>query len=186
MDVKKFAKPKENKDRNHRYLFLLQNFDESSFEVRYSRAGEHEDNNMYSIKYQKFGEKEIFALYFVIPEFYDCISSDKADVFGKKHLSICCGDVFNEFKKLVEIITEKISEIRSKKYEIKSDYTKIRVGAPDVEEMPVGDLMKISWAVVLFKLICENKDGLIVVNDLKECFYETSINDDFEIIESEK
>ena len=62
----------------------------------------------------------------------------------------------------------------------------IRVGAPDVEEMPVGVLMKISWAVVSFKLICENKNGLIVVNDLKECFYEGSINDDFEIIKNEK
>ena len=101
-------------------------------------------------------------------------------------MSICCGDVFNKFKELVEIIIEKISEIRNKKYEIKSDYTKIRVGAPVVEEMPVGVLMKISWAVVSFKLTCENKNGLIVFNDLKECFYETSKNDDFEIIESEK
>ena len=141
---------------------------------------------MYSIKYQKFGEKGIFPLYFVIPEFYGCINSDKVDVFDKKYLSVCCGDVFNEFKELVKIIIEKISEIRNKKYEIKSDFTKIRVGAPDVEKMPVGVLMKISWAVVSFKLICENKNGLIVFNDLKECFYETSINDDFEIIESEK
>ena len=186
MDVKKFVKPKENEDRYHRCLFLLQNFDESCLEVRYSRAGEHEDSNMYSIKYQKVGEKEILLLYFVIPEFYGCISDDKADVFDKKHLSICCGDVFNEFKELVEIIIEKISEISGKKYEIKSNYLKIRVGAPDVEEMPVGILMKISWAVVSFKLICENKSGLIVFNDLKECFYETSINDDFEIIESGK
>ena len=150
MNVKKFVKPKENEDRYHRYLFLLQNFDESCLEVRYSRAGEHEDSNMYSIKYQKFGEKEIFPLYFVIPEFYGCINSDKADVFGKKHLSICCGEVFNEFKELVEIIIEKISEIRGKKYEIKSDNLKIRVGAPDVKEMPVGNLMKISWAVVIY------------------------------------
>ena len=70
MNVKKFVKPKENEDRYYRYLFLLQNFDESCLEVKYSRAGEHEDSNMYSIKYQKFGEKEIFPLYFVIPEFY--------------------------------------------------------------------------------------------------------------------
>ena len=60
VSIKKFVKPKENEDRYHRYLFLLQNFDESCLEVRYSRAGEHEDSNMYSIKYQKFGEKEIF------------------------------------------------------------------------------------------------------------------------------
>ena len=179
MNVKKFVKPKENEDRYRRYLFLLQNF-ESCLEVRYSRAGEHEYSNMYSIKYQKFGEKEIFPLYFVIPEFYGCINSDKVDVFGKKHLSICCGDVFNEFKQLFEIIIEKISEIRNKKYEIKSDYTKIRVGVSDVKEMFVGVLMKISWAVVSFKLICENKNGLIVLNDLEECFYEASINDDFE------
>ena len=35
-------------------------------------------------------------------------------------------DVFNEFKKLVEIVIEKINEIRGKEYEIKSDYLKIR------------------------------------------------------------
>ena len=186
MNVKKFVKPKENEDRYHQYLFLLQNFDESCLEVHYSRAGEHEDSNKYSIKYQKFGEKEIFPIYFVIPEFYRCINSDKEDVFGKKYSSVCCGYVFNDLKELVEIIIEKISKIRGKKYEIKSDYTKIRVGAPGIEKMPVGNLMKISWAVVSFKLICENKNGLIAFNDLKECFYEASINDDFEIIESEK
>ena len=72
---------------------------------------------MYSIKYQKFGEKEIFLLYFAIPEFYGCINSDKADVFGKKYLSICCGDVFNEFKhKLVrsEIKSMKLKKILQK------------------------------------------------------------------------
>ena len=101
-------------------------------------------------------------------------------------MSICCSEVFNEFKQLVEIIIEKISEIRSKKYEIKKDFTKIRVSAQNIKEMPVGDLTKISWAVRSFKLICENENSLIVFNDLKECFYEQSINDDFEIIESEK
>ena len=34
--IKKFVKPKENEDRYHLYLFLLQNFDESCLEVRYS------------------------------------------------------------------------------------------------------------------------------------------------------
>ena len=101
-------------------------------------------------------------------------------------MSICCDDGFNEFKQLVEIIIETISEIRGKKYEIKKDFTKIRVSARDVKEMPVGNLMKNSWAVVPFKLICENENCLIVFNDLKECFYEASINNDFEIIESEK
>ena len=110
-------------------------------------------------------------------------------------MSVCSGDVFDEFKKFVEIIIEKISEIRGKKYEIKSDYLKIRVGESDksATDLPVDALMKISWAVVSFKLIIEGKKGLLVLNDLKECFYEklnksyeTSINDDFEIIESEK
>ena len=58
--IKKFVKLKENEDRYHRYLFLLQNFDESCLEVRYSQAGEHEDINMYSIKYQKFVKKKYF------------------------------------------------------------------------------------------------------------------------------
>ena len=140
---------------------------------------------MYSIEYQKFGERTAFPLYFVIPIFHGCISDDKVDVFDKKYLSVCSGDVFDEFKKLVEIIIEKISEIRGKKYEIKSDYTKIRVGG-GVIEMPVDVLMKISWAVISFNLTVESENGLLVLNDLKECFYEPSINDDFEIIESEK
>ena len=127
MNVKKFVKPKENEDRYHRYLFLLQNFDESCLEVKYSRAGEHEDNNMHSIKYQKFGEKEIFPLYFVIPEFYGCISDNKADVFGKKHLSICCGDAFNDFKQLIEIIIEKISEIRVRSMKLKKILQKLEL-----------------------------------------------------------
>ena len=60
MNVKKFVKPKENEDRYHQYLFLLQNFDESCLEMRYSRAGEHEDSNMYSIKYKKSVKKKYF------------------------------------------------------------------------------------------------------------------------------
>ena len=86
------------------------------------------------------------------------------------------------------MIIEKISEIRGKKYEIKSDYLKIRVGECDksATDLPVDNLIKISWAVVSFNLIIEGKKGLFVLNNLKECFYETSINDDFEIIESEK
>ena len=86
------------------------------------------------------------------------------------------------------MIIEKISEIRGKKYEIKSDYLKIRVGECDksATDLPVDNLIKISWAVVSFNLIIEGKKGLFVLNNLKECFYEASINDDFEIIESEK
>ena len=188
MNVKKFVRPKENEKRCETSLFLLQNFDESCLKVTRSRAGEHECSNMYSIQYQKFDEKTALPLYFVIPQFYGCVSSDKVDVFGKKYFNACCGAVFNEFKKFVEIIIEKIGEIRDKKYEIKSDYLKIRVGESDksATDLSVDDLIKISWAVVSFRLIVEGKKGLLVLNDLKECFYEASINDDFEIIESEK
>ena len=110
------------------------------------------------------------------------------DIFSKKYLNICCGAVFNEFKKFVEIIIEKISEIRGKQYEIKSDYLKIRVGECDesATDLPVDDLIEISWAVVSFRLIIESEKGLFVLNNLKECFYETIINDDFEIIETKK
>ena len=136
------------------------------------RAGEREFSNIYSIEYQKFGEKVVFPLYFVIPQFYGCISDDKVDVFDKKYLSVCSDNVFNEFKKLVEIIVEKISEIRGKEYEIKSDYLKVTVGQCATEEMPVDVLMKISWAVISFDLIVESENGLFLFNDLKECFYE--------------
>ena len=59
--------------------------------------------------------------------------------------------------------------------------------------MPIDVFMKISWAVISVDLTVESEKGLYVLNDLKECFYENlsesnkaSINDDFEIIESEK
>ena len=152
------------------------------------RSGEHEDSNDYQIHYQKFGEKIALPSYFVIPQFYGCVSNDKLDVFSKKYLNVCCGAVFNEFKKFVEIIIEKISEIRGKKYEIKRDYLKTRVGECDksATDLPVDDLIKISWAVASFNLIIAGKKGLFLLNNLKECFYETSINNDFEIIKSEK
>ena len=88
----------------------------------------------------------------------------------------------------VEIIIEKISEIRGKQYEIKRDYLKIRVGECDksATDLPIDDLMEISWAVVSFRLIIEGDKGLFVLNNLKECFHETSINNDFEIIKSKK
>ena len=169
MNIEKFVKPKDNERKYQSYLFLLQNFDESCLKVTCLRAGEHECSNTYLIEYQKFGEKAAFLQYFVIPQFYGCISDNKVDVFDKKYLSVCCGNVFDEFKKLVEIIIEKVSEIRGKKYEIKSGYSKIRVGH-GVTEMPVDVLMKISWAVISFNLIVESENGLIVLNDLKEYF----------------
>ena len=188
MDVKKFFTPREHEKRRETTLFLLQNFDESCLKVTRHRSGEHEDSSDYQIQYQKFGEKTALPLYFVIPQFYGYVSDDGVNVFSKKYLNVCSGAVFNEFKKFVEIIIEKISEIRGKKYEIKRDYLKIRVGESDKSaiDLPIDVLMKISWAVVSFRLIIESEKGLFVLSNLKECFYETSINDDFEIIESEK
>ena len=188
MNVKKFFTPREHEKRRETSLFLLQNFDESCLKVTRHRSGEHEDSNDYQIQYQKFGEKTTLPLYFVISQFYGCVSNNKLDVFSKKYLNVRCGAVFNEFKKVVEIIIEKISEIRGKKYEINSDYLKIRVGECDksATDLPVDDLIKISWAVVSFRLIIESEKGLFVLNNLKECFHELSINDDFEIIESKK
>ena len=185
MNVNKFVTPREHEKRHETSLFLLQNFDESCLNVTRHRSGEHEDSNDY---HQKFGEKTALQLYFVIPQCYGCVSNDKLDVFSKKYLNVYCGAVFTEFKKFIEIIIEKISEIRGKKYEIESDYLKIRVGECDesATDLPVDDLLKISWAVVSFRLIIESEKGLFVLNNLKECFHETSINDDFEIIESEK
>ena len=188
MCIKKFVTPREHEKRRETSLFLLQNFDESCLKVTRYRSGEHEDKNHYQIYYQKFGEKLALPLYFVIPQFYGCVSNDKLDVFSKKYLNTCCGAVFNEFKKLVEIIIEKISEIRGKKYEIKSDYLKIRVSECDksATDLPVDNLIRISWAVVSFRLIIESEKGLFLLNNLKECFHETSINNGFEIIKGKK
>ena len=137
-----------------------------------NRSGEHKDNNSYQICYQKFGDKTALPLYFVIPQFYGCVNNDKLDVFSEKYLNICCGDVFNKFKEFVEVIIEKISQIRSKQYEI--DYLKIRVSACDksATELPVDDLIKINWAIVSFRLIIESEKGLFVLAYLKECYWE--------------
>ena len=159
MSVKKFVRPKENERKYQSYLFLLQNFDESCLKVTRHSCGSKDFDNMYYIEYQKFGEKFVMPLYFVFLQFYGCISNDEVDVFNKKYLSVCSGDVFDEFKKVVEIIIEKINEIRGKKYEIKSNYLKIRVGQGAVEDMLVNTLLKINWAVVQYKLISENENS---------------------------
>ena len=197
MNLNKFVKPKDCEIKYQSYLFLLQNFDESCLKVTRHSYGSKDFDNMYSIGYQIFGEKFVIPLYFVIRQFYGCINDDKVDVFDKKYLSVCSGNVFNEFKKSVEIIIEKISEIRGKEYEIKGDYLKIKVGQ-GVEDMPVNKLLKINWAVVEYSLISENKNSLFVFSYLNECFWEvnaanganemseTSIKDDLKIIESEK
>ena len=84
MNVKKLVTPREHEKRRETSLFLLQNFDESCLKVTRNRSGEHEDSNDYQIYYQKFGEKTALPLYFVIPQFYGCVSNDKLDVFSKK------------------------------------------------------------------------------------------------------
>ena len=174
MNVKKFVTPREHEIRRETSLFLLQNFDESCLKVTRYRSGEHEDSHSYQICYQKFGEKIELPLYFVIPQFYGCVNNDKLDVFSEKYLNICCGDVFNKFKEFVEVIIEKIISIRGKQYEIKSDYLKIRVSACDksATELPVDDLIKISWAVVSFRFIIESEKGLFILAYLKECYWE--------------
>ena len=92
----------------------------------------------------------------------------------------------NCFKRLIEVA---INEFRGKKYNVKEDYFRFRVGQC-IKEMPVDEVLKISWAVVAFDLTCEGKNGLLVLSDLKECFWENlngvDINGEFEIIENKK
>ena len=95
MDVKKFVTPTQHEKRPETSLFLLQNFDESCLKVTRHRSGEHEDSNDYQINYQKFGQKTALPLYFVIPQFYGCVSNNKLDVSSKKYLNICCGAEMN-------------------------------------------------------------------------------------------
>ena len=52
--------------------------------------------------------------------------------------------------------------------------------------MPANVVLKISWAVVAYNLICKGENGLFVFNDLKECFWERNLKDEFEIIENKK
>ena len=87
MNVKKIVTPREHEKMHETSLFCLQNFDESCLKVTRHRSGEHEDSNDYQIQYQNFGEKTTLPLYFVIPQFYGCVSNDKLDVFSKKYLN---------------------------------------------------------------------------------------------------
>ena len=112
MEIHKFNKVKDLQIKYDDYLFLLHNFDESCLKVTHKRSGEHESNDMCNIEYQKFGEKEILPLYFVIPMFYGYSRDDLLNVFSKKYIDICCNNVLNKFKDLIQIIVKKISEIR--------------------------------------------------------------------------
>ena len=112
MEIYKFNKVKDSQIKYDTYLFLLHNFHKSCLKVTLKRSGEPESNNMYNIEYQKFGEKEILPLYFVIPVFYGYSHDDLLNVFSKRYINICCNDVLNKFKDLIQIIVQKISETR--------------------------------------------------------------------------
>ena len=158
-------------------MILLHNFDKSCLKVTLKRSGEHKSNNMYNIEYQKFGEKEILPLYFVIPVFYGYSHDDLLNVFSKKYINICCNNVLNEFKDLIQIIVKKISEIRGTEYDFNDHWLKIRVVQCN-KEMPVNTLMKINWAIIGLKLIIESEKGLFVLPYLQECFWELNIKNE--------
>ena len=63
--------------------------------------------------------------------------------FSKKYINICCNNVLNEFKDLIQIIVKKISEIRGTEYNFNDDWLKIRAVQCN-KEMPVNTLMKIN------------------------------------------
>ena len=44
--------------------------------------------------------------------FYGYSRDDLLNVFSKKYIDICCNNVLNKFKDLIQIIVKKISEIR--------------------------------------------------------------------------
>ena len=97
--------------------------------------------------------------------------------------------VLSDRKKVIEEVLGQINKSNGTKYSFRNNCCKIKFG-DSVEEMPVGVMLKISYAVVRFELIREGKRGLLVQGHLMECFYENLseavTNDDFEINESEK
>ena len=177
MEIYKFNKVKDSQTKHNKYLILLHNFDKSCLKVTLKRSGEHKSNNMYNIEYQKFGEKEILPLYFVIPVFYGYSHDDLLNVFSKKYINICCNNVLNEFKDLIQIIVKKICEIRGTEYDFNDHWLKIRVVQCN-KEMPVNTLMKINWAIIGLKLIIESEKGLFVLLYLQECFWELNIKNE--------
>ena len=186
MKIDKFVKPKDCEMKYQKYLFLLQNVDESCFKLTCQVCGKHDYDNVYLIEYQKFGERDRLPLYFVISQFYGRVYViDDASYLYMSDVSENFS-VLSDHKKLVEVVIERINELRSSEYRIKKDYCRIRSGQC-IKKMPVGVALKISWAVVSFELAREGKNGLLVYGNLKESFYESLgegvINDDLKSLE---
>ena len=141
-----------------------------------------EPRNIYDVDYQKFDGEDYLPLYFVVPVFYGCVSV----IEGEDYLHIAEMNenlsILSDHKRLIAAVLEQINKLNRTKYSFNKDYCKIKLGNC-VEKMSVDVILKISYAVVSFR-------GLLVEGHLMECFYENlseaNINDDFEIIESEK
>ena len=184
MKVNKFVKPKNSTINYHKNLLLLQNFDEYFLMITLNNCG---DRNAYHISYKKFDKNISLPLYFVIPTFYGRVYERN----DENYLNICGVDenssTLSDYKKLIVAVLKEINKLNGTKYEFVEDYYQIKLG-DSAENMRVGDLLKISFAVVSFNVIVE-KDG-VLMSYLKECFYENLskeiINNEFEIIESEK
>ena len=182
MKVNKFIKPKDSEVKYQKYLLLFQNFNEFYLKLKLIDCG---DENIYHVNYQKFDGEDFLPLYFVVPMFYGIVKGD--------YLHICEVDenlgVLSDHKKLIEEVLRQINKLNGTKYSFNKDYCKIKSN-DCVKKMPEDAMLKISYAVVSFRYVCEGKRRLLVEGHLMDCFYENlsevSINDGFEIIESEK
>ena len=189
MKVNKFVEPKDSEVKYQKYLLLLQNFNEWYLKLTLKDCG---SSNFYNIYYQKFDVEDFLPLYFVVPMFYGCVKV----IDDENYLCICEMDenssVLSDHKKLIEAVLEQINKLNGTKYSFKKDYCGIKFDN-SVEKIPEGNMLKISYVVVSFRYVLEGKSKLLVEGHLMDCFYEylseinkAIINDDFEIIESEK
>ena len=120
MKVNKFVKPKYSEVKYHKYLLLLQNFNDFYLNLKLNDCGEH---NIYHINYQKFDGEIFLPLYFVVPALYGRVY-EKED---ENYLYICEVDenlsVLSDHKRLIVAVLEQIN-----KYSFRQNYCQIKLG----------------------------------------------------------
>ena len=186
--MERFIKPRDSTLKYDKYLVFLKDIQGLHLQIN---PNDCRDRIIYHVVYKKNLVDDFnFPVYFVIPKFYGRVYHDN---FCDYLTILSVQDnmsVLTDYELLWDEVLCIINKLNSTNHKMTKNHYDIKLG-DSVKKMPVGGVLKISYAVVSFNVLLEKDGEIMAENFLQDCFYEINdvreiINDEFEIIENKK